>query len=87
MRETGTIFIADNDVKTRDLVLAFLTYQGYSVSAAENDAPFFDTLLKNNVDIVIADLAYLRSIAPDFGARSTALNPLLVLIGYGEVHF
>jgi DNA-binding NtrC family response regulator len=84
MRENGTIFIADNDVKTRDLVSAFLTYQGYDITAAEGDAPFFDTLQKNNVDIIIADLTYLLSIAPDFNERSSLFNPLLVLIGYGD---
>jgi DNA-binding NtrC family response regulator len=84
MRENGTIFIADNDAKTRDLVSAFLTYQGYSIIAAEGGTPFFDTLQKNNVDIIIAELAYLQSIAPNFKERSSLLNPLLVLIGYGE---
>jgi len=86
MRENGTIFIADNDIKTRDLVSAFLTYQGYNITAAEGDAPFFDTLQKNNVDIIIADLPYLLSIAPDFMQRSSLFNPLLVLIGYGETN-
>ena len=85
MHENGTIFIADSDVKTRDLVSAFLTYQGYSIAVAEGGAPFFDTLKINNVDIVIADLAYLHSIVPDFEERSTLVNPLMVLIGYGEV--
>lgn len=84
MRENGAIFIADNDAKTRDLVSAFLTYQGYSISTSENDIPFFDTLQKNNVDIVIADLGYLLSIAPDFNERSTLINPMMVLIGYAE---
>lgn len=84
MRENGTIFIADNDVKTRDLVSAFLTYQGYSITAAESDALFFDTLQNNNVDIVIADFAYLQTVAPDFMDRRVQFNPLLVLIVYGE---
>lgn len=84
MRENGTIFIADSDVKTRDLVSAFLTYQGYEIAVPDNDAPFFDTLKASNVDIIIADLTYLRSIAPDFKERSVALSPFLVLIGYGE---
>lgn len=84
MHENGTILIADGDVKTRDLVSAFLTYQGYSVTASDGCAPFFDTLQKNNVDIVIADLVYLQSIAPDFKERSSLINPLLVLIAYGE---
>ncbi|MHB8122253.1 MAG: sigma-54 dependent transcriptional regulator [Desulfuromonadaceae bacterium] len=84
MYENGTILIADNDVKTRDLVSAFLTYQGYPISAAVHDAPFFDTLKKNNVDIVIGDLAYLEMIAPDLMERISLINPLMVLIGYGD---
>lgn len=84
MPVTGSIFIVDNDAKTRDLVSAFLTYQGYDIIAAEGGASLFETLEKNNVDIVIADLLYLQSIAPDFKERSCLLNPLLVLIGYGE---
>ena len=86
MRENGTILIADNDVKTRDLVSAFLTYQGYNITAAEDNTPFFDTIQKNNIEIVIADLVYLNSIAPDFKERSLQINPLLVLIGYGETN-
>jgi DNA-binding NtrC family response regulator len=85
MHENGTIFIADCDVKSRDLVSAFLTYKGYGITAAEVGASFFDTLQKNNVDIVIADLAYLQSIAPDFEERGSLINPLMVLIGYSEV--
>ncbi len=84
MLENGSIFIADSDAKTRDLVSAFLTYQGYSIIAAENSASFFDTLQKNNIDIIIADSAYLQAIAPDFKEHSLAENPLMVLIEYGE---
>ena len=85
MQENGTIFIADCDVKSRDLVSAFLTYKGYSITAGEVGASLFDTIQKNNVDIVIADLAYLQSIVPDFEERSSLINPLMVLIGYSEV--
>lgn len=84
MLESGAIFIADNDVKTRDLVSAFLTYQGYNIAVSEVGASFFDTLQKNKVDIVIADLTYLQVVAPDFKERIMVHNPLLVLIGYGE---
>ena len=84
MYEIGTILIADNDVKTRDLVSAFLTYQGYNITSAGGNTPFFDKIHKNNVDIVIADLAYLHSIAPDFYERRSTINPLLMLIGYGD---
>ena len=86
MRENGTIFIADNDVKTRDLVSAFLTYQGYSIAASGSNSSFFDTIQKNDVDIIVADLTYLQSIAPDFAERISLLNPLLVLIGYGDAN-
>lgn len=84
MHANGTIFIADNNLKTRDLVSAFLTYQGYSITHTEISASFFDTLQKNSADIVIADLAYLQSIFPDFRKHAASANPLLVLIGYGE---
>jgi DNA-binding NtrC family response regulator len=86
MYENGTIFIADNDAKTRDLVSAFLTYQGYNIAVPEVDLSFFDALKKNNVDIVIADLAYLKVIAHDFKERSALINPLLVLIGYCDIN-
>lgn len=84
MLEHGSIFIADNDIKTRDLVSAFLTYQGYDIIAPESSTSFIDTVQKNNIDIVIADMTYLQSIAPDFKERRIDINPLLVLIGYGE---
>ncbi|MDD2899845.1 MAG: sigma-54 dependent transcriptional regulator [Desulfuromonadaceae bacterium] len=84
MHENGTIFIADNDVKTRDLVSAFLTYLGYNVAVSDGKTPFFDILRKNNVDILIADLMYLQFIAPDFNDCFSLVNPQLVLIGYGD---
>ncbi|HIJ87368.1 MAG TPA: sigma-54-dependent Fis family transcriptional regulator [Desulfuromonadales bacterium] len=85
MTENGSIFIADKNVKTRDLVSAFLTYQGYNIAVSDDSTPFFDTIQKKNVDIVIADLAYLKVIAADFKERVLDRNPLVVLIGYGEV--
>lgn len=87
MRGKGTVFIADNDVKARDLVSAFLTYQGYCVAAPALGTPFIDTLQKNDVDIVIADLEYLQSIAPDFTECISIVNPHLVLIGYADSNF
>jgi len=84
MQSSGNIFIADNDLKTRDLVSAFLTYQGYEITHSEISTAFFDTLPKNSSDIVIADLAYLHSILPDFREYIASANPLLVLIGYGD---
>jgi len=86
MYENGAIFIADNDAKTRDLVSAFLTYQGYNIAAVEPGVSFFDAVQNNSVDIIIADLAYLHKIAPDFKERRALFNPLMVLIGYGETN-
>jgi len=84
MHANSSILIADSDVKTRDLVSAFLTYQGYNIACLEHNAPFFDTVKKQNIDIVITDIAHLNSIAPDFLDRAAAVNPLLVLIAYGN---
>lgn len=84
MHGNGTILIAENDVKTRDLVSAFLTYQGYNVAVADGNLPFLKTLQNNNADIVIAHMPYLKSIAPDFKECCSHVTPLLVLIGYGD---
>lgn len=85
MRGNGTILIVDGDAKTRDLVSAFLTYHGHPVVVCANDVVVFDAIKKNKVDIVIADLDYLADKAPDFAVRSVQINPLLMLIGYGNV--
>jgi DNA-binding NtrC family response regulator len=85
MVESGSIFIADKDVKTRDLVSAFLTYKGYNITVADGDSSFFDTIQKKNVDIVISDIGYLLDIAPDFRERILDRNPMLVLIGYDDI--
>ncbi|MDD2852854.1 MAG: sigma-54 dependent transcriptional regulator [Desulfuromonadaceae bacterium] len=84
MHENGTILIADSDARTRDLASAFLTYQGYNVTTSGVAASFFDTLQKSNVDIIIADSAYLKTVASTFNARSSHFDPLLVLIVYGN---
>lgn len=84
MSVSGSIYIADNDVKTRDLVSAFLTYKGHAVVCPEQSAPFFDTLRNYEIDIVIAEAAHLHTIAPDFQLRATEINPALVLIAYGD---
>ena len=84
MSTIGSIYIADDDVKTRDLVSAFLTYQGHDIACPERNTPFIDTVQKYGVDIVIADVAHLLSIAPDFQTRAASINPLLVLIVYGS---
>src|ERR1039457_753043 len=84
MQPSGSIFIADNDRKSRDLISAFLTYQGYDIVTGSGKTSLFDTIQEQNIGIVIAELAYLNSIAPDFRERVKTINPLLVLIGYGS---
>ncbi len=83
MQTQGSILIIDSDRKSRDLVAAFLTYQGYDIVSIEGDASVFDTIKSEQVGIVIAELSHLKKIAPDFTIRSKKLNPKLVLIGYG----
>lgn len=84
MQSSSNIFIADNDLKTRDLVSAFLTYQGYNITHSEISTSFFDTRPQNSADILIADLGYLNSIIPDFREYAASVNPLMVFIGYGD---
>ncbi|NVN91411.1 MAG: sigma-54-dependent Fis family transcriptional regulator [Desulfuromonadales bacterium] len=83
MHTNRTILIADNDRKSRDLVSAFLTYQGYDIVTADGRDSLFDTITNQQVGIVIAGISYLDSIAPDFRERAKKILPLLVLIGYG----
>jgi DNA-binding NtrC family response regulator len=84
MPSNASIFIADNDRKSRDLVSAFLTYQGYDIAPDSSNASLFDIIREQNVGIVIAELSHLKTIAPDFRERVKKTNPLLVLIGYGS---
>lgn len=83
MHTNRTILIADNDRKSRDLVSAFLTYQGYDIVTADGRDSLFDTISNQQVAMVIAGIAYLNAIAPDFRERAQKIMPLLVLIGYG----
>jgi len=86
MTGTGCILIIDIDRKTRDLVSAFLTYQGYDIVTADPSSRFFDTIRDKRVDIVIADLKHLNASTPDFIHQAAAINPLLVLVGYGSAN-
>jgi len=84
MHTAGKILIADNDHKSRDLISAFLTYQGFDILQSETGTSIFDTIREQGVVIVIAELSHLRTIAPDFIERAKKLVPLPVLIGYGS---
>lgn len=80
----GTICIVDGDSKSGDLISAFLSYKGYSITPhARQHTSIFDTIRQEKVDIVIAELSRLSAMVPDFARRARDLNPLLVLIGYG----
>jgi len=82
MDTPGTIFIAENDRKTRDLVSAFLKYRGYDIAHTAQTSNIFDTIREKHINIVIADLKFLAGIAPNFIEQAIKINPLLVLIGY-----
>lgn len=84
MQPNTSIYIADSDRKCRDLVSAFLTYQGYDVVTGDGSAAIFETIGEKNIGIVIAEISHLNSIAPEFTLRAKKINPLLVLIGYGN---
>jgi len=84
MQPNGSIFIADGDRKCRDLVSAFLTYQGYDIVTEDGSESVFDAIRDKKIGIVIADISHLKTIAPDFILRAKKINPLLVLVGYGS---
>ena len=84
MYSAGKILLVDHDRKSRDLVSAFLTYQGYDVIHCENNALIFDTIRDHHVVIVIAELTQLHAIASDFIEQAKQIIPTLVLIGYGS---
>lgn len=84
MDTPGTIFIVEDDRKTRDLISAFLKYQGYDIAHATQASNIFDTIHEKHIGIVIADLKLLADIAPDFIEKAKKINPLLVLIGYSS---
>ena len=80
----GTILIVENDRKTRDLVSAFLKYQGYDIVHTTSTSHIFDSILEKHIGIVIADLKSLTGIAPNFIEQAKKINPLLVVIGYND---
>jgi len=83
MQTYGSILITDSDRKSRDLVAAFLTYQGYEIVSCDLDSSVFDTVQEQRVGIVIADLCQLNALDPDFISKARKINPHIVLIGYG----
>jgi len=84
MDTLGTIFIVEDDRKIRDLVSAFLKYQGYGIVHATQTHNIFDTIHEKHIGIVVANLKFLADIAPGFIEQAKKTDPLLVLIGYGS---
>ncbi|HPX61458.1 MAG TPA: sigma-54 dependent transcriptional regulator [Deltaproteobacteria bacterium] len=84
MQNFGSLLIIDSDRKSRDLVSAFLTYQGYEVISDDGSAGVFDTIRERRVGITIAELSCLKSFDPDYLAKAKKISPQMVLIGYGD---
>lgn len=78
------LLIVEHDRKTRDLVSAFLTYQGYSTAVVSERDDIFDTSSNKQPRIVIADLQTLLARSPDFLHQAWEKNPDLVLIAYDQ---
>ncbi len=78
------VFIIDNERKTRDLVSAFLTYQGYNATTLDNKTDIFDTISQSLHCIVIADLPTLKEMSPDLVQNGWNASPDLVIIGYDK---
>jgi DNA-binding NtrC family response regulator len=79
----STILILDSDHKTRDLVSALLTYQGYNTTIVRSSEELLKTVPKTSHPVLVADLATLTE--SDHGAIGTlrSANPDLVIIVYG----
>lgn len=78
------LLIVENDRKTRDLVSAFLTYQGYNTTVVNGHDDIFDTLGSRPNRIVIADLQTLLARSPDLLAKAREAIPDLVVITYDQ---
>lgn len=72
------LFIFDSDFKTRDLLSAFLTYQGYDVTVIENCVNFFDAKSLSTPKILIADLPSLLSDIPDAHEKGKGSNSVVI---------
>ena len=78
------LLIVENDRKTRDLVSAFLTYQGYSTTILDENDDIFDTITNKTHRVMIADLPTLLSRAPDILTKAWEISPDIVIIAYDQ---
>lgn len=78
------LLIVENDRKTRDLVSAFLTYQGYSTTIADEHDNIFDTITNKPHRIMIADLPTLLARTPEILTKAWETSPDLVVIAYDQ---
>ena len=76
------LIIIDKERKTRDLVSAFLTYQGYDVTVFDEKLDIFDAIATKPHRVIIADLQTLLANSPDLLSRGRETNPDLVIIVY-----
>lgn len=79
----STILILDSDHKTRDLVSALLTYQGYNTAIARSPEELLKTVPKTSHPVLVADLASLTESDPQAITALRSANPDLVIIVYG----
>ena len=78
------LVIIDDDRKTRDLVSAFMTYQGYGTLVPAPSDNIFDIVTATPHRIVIADLPTLLRTAPQLVLTGLSNNPDLVIVAYDE---
>ncbi len=78
------LLIVEDDRKTRDLVSAFLTYQGYSTAILGHHDDIFDTITRTPHRVMIADLATLLTRSHDILDKAWEASPDLVVIAYGQ---
>ncbi|MGB4599015.1 MAG: sigma-54 dependent transcriptional regulator [Trichlorobacter sp.] len=78
------LLIVESDRKTRDLVSAFLTYQGYSTTVLSEKDDIFDTISSKPHRVMIADLPTLLARTPDILSKAWETSPDLVVIAYDQ---
>lgn len=84
MQKFSPILIIDSETKSRDLISAFLTYQGFNTITKTENKSVFDILNEQQPAIIIAKLSDLDNISSQFCTEAKKINPSLILICYGQ---
>src|SRR5512144_1391193 len=82
------ILIVDDEEMIRDLCLHILTAEGYQVTTASNGAAAFETLNRNDMDLLITDIKMPGMDGLDLFERVKQLNQDIVTIfitGHGTL--